>query len=284
MNKFDAIIIGMGPAGITASIYLKRFGHNVLVIGKDYGALEKADKIENYYALGTKSGKEIVMAGMLQASELGVLVNHDEVISIDYLDSGFLVKTKRMEYEAKTVLIATGKARNTFTKAKAFEGRGVSYCATCDGFFYRKKDISMVGYNEYMLHELEHLLPIVNSVTLYTNGNELEVEVPDTVKVIKEPIEKLYGENRLEGIKTASTDTKVAGCFVALGSANAFTIAKHLGLDLKDNNLAVDEKYMTNIPGIFAAGDVVGGVLQIVKAANDGCQAGYSMNKFIREN
>ena len=193
MNKFDAIVIGMGPAGISAAIYLKRFGHNVLVIAKDYGALEKADKIENYYAAGTKSGKEIVMAGMVQAANLGVLINHDEVIAVDYAENGFIVKTKKMEYEAKTILLATGKARNTFIKAKAFEGKGVSYCATCDGFFYRKKDIAMVGYNEYMLHELEHLLPIVNSVTLYTNGNKLEVNVPEEVKVISEPITELYG-------------------------------------------------------------------------------------------
>lgn len=284
MEKFDTIVVGMGPAGISAAIYLKRFGQNVLVIGKDYGALEKAEIIENYYSVGSKSGKEIVVDGIMQATKLGVLVNHDEVLAIDYAEEGFKVKSKKGEYSGRSIFIATGKARNSFVKAKAYEGKGISYCATCDGFFYRKKDVAIVGYNDYMLHELEALLPLVNSITVYTNGNELEVTLPEGVAVNTEIITKILGDDRFEGIETAKTSHNFDGCFIALGSANAFTLAKHLGLEIKDNNLVVNERFMTNIPGIFAGGDVVGGIQQIVKAAADGASAGYSINKWLREN
>lgn len=282
--QFDTIVIGMGPAGISAAIYLKRFGNNVLVLGKDFGTLGMAKEIENYYGMMPTTGKEIAEAGLKQAAKLEVLINHDEVLAIEYMEKGFKVIASKGTYEAKTIFIATGKSRNTLTIAKAYEGRGVSYCATCDGFFYRGKNLALIGYNEYMAHELEHLLPLAKSVTVYTNGNELMVKLPDNVAVNKDKIINFYGEERFNGIKTANGEYAHDGCFVALGSANAFSLAKHLGLELKDNNLVVDENMQTNIPGIYAGGDVVGGVLQIVKAAADGCKAGYAINTYLKQN
>ncbi len=284
MKVFDTIVIGNGPAGISAAIYLKRFGRDVLVIGKDLGALEKAELIENYYSLEPMSGKEIVMSGIKQATKLGVLINHDEVIAIDYLADGFNITAKKGTYQCKTIFIATGKARNSFPLAKKYDGKGISYCATCDGFFYKNKNIAIVGYNEYMKHELEALLPLASTITVYTNGNQLEVKLPENVNLNEEPIVELIGSDRFEGIRTESETRMFDGCFIALGSANAFTLAKHLGLEIKENNLVVDNNYMTNIPGIFAGGDVIGGVLQIIKAASDGAQAGYSINKWLRDN
>lgn len=277
---FDTIVIGMGPAGLEAGIYLKRYGLNALVIGKDLGALALAKEIENYYALGKMSGKDLAVKGLKEATSLGVLINHQEVISIDYLNNGFSVRTTNNRYETKTVLLATGKSRNSFSLAKPYEGKGISYCATCDGFFYKNKKIGIVGYNNYMLHELSYLKPLANDITIFTNGNELEVEVDN--KVIKDKIVALNGEDKLESVTVGNEIIKLDGLFIALGSQNAFTLAKHLGLMLNKEDLVVDNNYMTNIPGIFAAGDVIGGMLQVVKAASDGARAAEAINKYLR--
>lgn len=280
--KFDCIIIGNGPAGVTCGIYLKRFGHNVLIIGKDNGALEKAESIENVYALGSMSGKDIISSGIKQALNLGVSIAHDEVLGIEYAEEGYKVVATKMEYSAPYIVIATGKARNSFQLAKKYEGLGVSYCATCDGFFYRNKPIALVGYNDYMKHELEHLSNLTKDITIYTNGNKLQTNVGD-FKVIEEKITALKGDQKFSGIITENTDNDYAGCFIALGSANAFSLAKHLGLEIDDkNNLVVDNLYMTNIDGIYAVGDVIGGVLQITKASYDGMMAAYAINNKLR--
>lgn len=278
----DTLVIGIGPAGLEAGIYLKRYGLDVLVLGKDLGALSLAKDIENYYALPKMSGNELAMAGLKNALNLGVTINHQEVIGLDFLEKGFSVKTSTNTFEAKTILIATGKARNSFSLAKKYEGKGVSYCATCDGFFYRKKKIGLVGYNSYMLHELEYLLPLTSDITIFTNGNKLEVELPKDLEVITSKITDLKGTDKLEEVVCGDQSVKVEGLFIALGSQNAFTLAKHLGLALSNNDLVVDENYMTNIPGVFAAGDVIGGMQQVVKAASDGAKAANAINKYVR--
>lgn len=280
---YDSIVIGIGPAGISASIYLKRFNLDVLCIGKDNGALEIAEVIENYYSKGRASGRQIVEDGIKQAIEIGVLVNKDEVLAIEYADDGFLVVCKKGKYMAKTVVIATGKSRNTFSIAKKYEGKGVSYCATCDGFFYKNKKLALIGYNDYMLHELNHLYNMTKDITIFTNGHKLEVENKYNLNVITEKITDFYGDEKFSGIKINEKNYDFDGCFIALGSANAVSLAKHLGLEITPlNDLKVDEKFMTNIPGIFACGDVVGGMQQIVKAASDGAICASNISKYIR--
>lgn len=279
---FDSIIIGMGPAGIEAGIYLKRYGLNALVIGKDLGALEKAHEIENYYGVGKISGIDLAKNSLKNALNLEVMINKDEVIAIEYGDNCFIVKTTKNEYQAKTILIATGKARNSFQLAKEYEGKGVSYCATCDGFFYRKKKIGIVGYNEYMLSELNALLPLTKDITVFTNGETLNVNIPNAIPVVTTKITKLGGSDKLQFVICEDKEYQLDGLFIALGSQNAFTLAKHLGLEINNNNLVVDKNYMTNVPGIFAAGDVIGGLLQVVKAASDGANAAYNIKEYLR--
>lgn len=280
---YDSIIIGMGPAGISCATYLKRYGLNVLVIGKDLGALELAKEIENFYGVGKISGHDLALKGIKEAMSLGINICHDEVINIDYLANGFNILTKKNNYDAKTIVLATGKVRNSFTLAKNFEGKGVSYCATCDGFFYRKKEIAIIGYNSYMLHELNVLLPLVKKITVFTDNNELEVQLPENVEVVKDKITSFKGNDMLEQIVCGDKTYNVEGCFIALGSQNAFTLAKHLGLDIKNNNLVVNDNFMTNIPGIFACGDVIGGMLQVAKAVSDGAICANNLNNYIRE-
>ena len=281
MNKYDTVVIGNGPCGISCAIYLKRYGYNPLVIGKDKGALEKAHLIENYYGIMPISGSELVDLGIKQAKELGIDIITDEVLSIEFGD-GYNVHTKNDVFNAKTIMLALGASRNRLLKAEKFEGAGVSYCATCDGFFYRKKKTAIIGSGEYMAHELEVLKNIIPDLTIFTDGEELAVDVKD-IPIVKEKIVSFNGEEHLESITTSDNTYEVYGCFIAKGSASGVTIAKHLGLAIEGNYITVDKDMMTNISGIFAGGDIIGGLLQVSKAVSDGAIAATSISKYLKK-
>ena len=171
MNSFDAIVIGYGPCGVSTAIYLKRYGHNVCLVGKDMGALAKANKIENYYGIKSISGPELFDNGIKQAKELDIPIYNDEVVSIEYGDNGYIIKGANNIFSAKVIMLALGVSKNKFNLASKYEGSGVSYCATCDGFFYRKKKTAIIGSGEYMKHELEVLENIIPDLTIFTRGD-----------------------------------------------------------------------------------------------------------------
>ena len=276
---YDSIIIGKGPAGISCAIYLKRYGFNPLVIGKDGGALEKAHLVENYYGIESITGKDLIESGIKQAKRLGIEVLTEEVVDISFYDN-LTVTTNNNVYEAKTIVLALGASRNRYAMADKFEG--VSYCATCDGFFYRKKRLAVIGNTSYMKHELEVLQNITNDITVFTDGLYLEVELDSNINVITEKILKIDVDEKISWITTASHQIEIDGAFIAKGNASGFTIAKHLGIALDNNSIIVDKSFMTNIPGIFACGDIVGGLLQVSKAVSDGANCANGINKFLK--
>ena len=170
------IIIGSGPAGISAALYLQRSGKTeVCVIAKGIGALDKADKIENYYGFAEPiSGKALHENGITGAKRLGVFFIEEEVVSLAYNDAlQPVVYTDRNSYTADAVLLATGSSRQTVPVKglKEHEGKGVSYCAVCDAFFFRGKDVCVLGSGEYAVHEAQVLQSTARSVTMLTNGH-----------------------------------------------------------------------------------------------------------------
>lgn len=279
---YDAIVVGCGPAGISTAIYLKRYGYNVLVVGKDGGALEKAHLIENYYGISSISGLDLIKTGIKQAQDLGVEVLKEEVLNIEKYSS-FIVQTNKSSYEAKTVMLALGASRNKFNLGTSFEGKGVSYCTTCDGFFYRKKKVGILGSGQYMRHELSVLENMCGDITVFTNGEVLDFEPSQHIKVNTDKIVKLSGEDSLEKVHTTSGEVLIDGLFIALGSASGFTLAKHMGIVMDNNHIVVDDSMMTNIDGLFAGGDVVGGLLQVSKAVSDGAIAAGSISKYLKK-
>ncbi|PKM63301.1 MAG: thioredoxin reductase [Firmicutes bacterium HGW-Firmicutes-21] len=281
----DVIIIGNGPAGLSAALYTCRAGLSTTIIGLDNGALEKAERIENYFGLTNPvSGHDLVATGIEQAKRLGAELINDEVLDISWMDS-FTITTKNTVLQAESVIITTGASRKKL-KIKGienYEGKGVSYCAVCDGFFYRQKHIAVIGSGEYALHEVNELLPIASSVTLLTNGAELNADFPSVVKIIITPISELYGGNMVEGIEFVDNSRiSVSGIFIAIGTAAAADLARKLGVETNGSSIAVDEKMSTNIPGLFAAGDCIGGVMQISVAVGEGAKASLSAIEFIR--
>lgn len=260
-----------------------------MVIGKDEGVLKKAGKIENYYGfIDPISGTTLVENGIKQATRLGIEIKKDEVLSIDF-DCIFHVKTKNTSYSAKTVLIATGAPRNTprIHGIKEYEGKGISYCAICDGFFYKNKDVAVLGEGDYAIHEAMELLPIVNSVTILTNGKELVENRSYDISEIKteqKEVRCFKGENKLNIVEFEDDSIlNIDGVFIASGTASSVDLAKKLGIVVNGNNIVINEEMQTNVQGIYACGDCTGGLLQISKAIYEGTKAALSIAKQLKE-
>ena len=323
------IIIGAGPAGISAALYAARANMDPLVINNGIGALEKAEKIENYYGMEHPvSGKELFETGLAQAKALGVRILEAQVLGIGGFDT-FTVKTTAGDFDTISVILATGSKRKApaIPGIKEFEGRGVSYCAVCDAFFYRGKNVAVLGNSDFALHEAEELAPMAGSVTIYTDGKEPEFSRKSSFAVNTMKIQSVEGEEKVAGLRLISqseTDAKsdtdgeknlqllpegkkaemeaselhnqespvrdstesfipADGVFVALGTAGSAEMARQMGAELTEKgNIKVNEKMESTIPGLFAAGDCTGGLLQVAKAVYDGAQAGLSANQYVR--
>jgi len=279
----DVIVVGGGPAGISAAIYLQRFKRDVLVLMKDQGALGKTDAIENYYGFPEPvTGPELIARGIAQAERLGVRVRREEVLAIEAGEI-FSVKTAKDTYAARTVLMATGMSRASLRvkRFNEFLGLGISYCAVCDGFLYRQKKIGIVGSGEFMLEELEVLRNFSQDLTVFTNGEPLAHD-PGNVTLITDPLVEILGSDRLAGIRSTRGDHPLDVLFVAVGTASAADFALRIGAMMDGSRIVVDSEYMTNIPGLFAAGDCIGGLSQVAKAVADGASAGIAIHKHLK--
>jgi thioredoxin reductase (NADPH) len=284
------VIIGSGPAGVSAALYARRGGAEVTVLSKglSLSGLEKAEKIENYYGLSEPiSGAELHARGIEGAKKLGVEFVEDELLSLMFNESftGFKVTGKKHELEADSVIVATGAARQSLPipGVKEFEGKGISYCATCDAFFYRGKTVAVVGAGAYALHEARALLPHAAQVIMLTNGAGPVPEVPPEIRVCTAKIAVIDGYKRVERVVFADgTSLSLDGVFIALGTVGSTAIAKKIGAQLDGNNIKIDAHGATNVPGLFAAGDCTGGLLQIAKAVYQGAEAGLAAVKYLR--
>lgn len=284
----NIIIIGSGPAGISAALYTKRSGIDTTIISMGEGSLSKAHLIENFYGTGEAlSGSDLHQRGIDQAKSLGVEFIDDEVVGITF-ENKLTVTCPSTSYEADAVIIATGQKRNApkITGLSNFEGAGVSYCATCDGFFHRGKDTAVFGNGLFALHEAEYLANMCSSVTILTNGEEPTFVVdslPEKITVNTTPINELTGESTISAvILEDDTHLPVSGFFVATGTAGSTDLARKIGAITEGNKIKVDENMSTNVPGLYACGDCTGGMLQIAKAVYEGAAAGSAASKHVK--
>ena len=282
----NILIIGAGPAGVSAALYTARSGVETAILHHGASALQKAERIENYYGFpGGISGTELLAAGIQSAEALGISVKREEAVGISY-DGRFEIRTDRSVYTADALLLATGTARKTPANpdSTGMAGSGVSYCAVCDAFFYRGKPVAVLGGGQYALHEAETLLPLSGQVTVLTNGRPPEAEFPETIRVDTRPVARVLGAARVEGVAFADGEALACdGVFVAEGTADSASFARTLGILTDRGRITVDAGMQTNLPGLFAAGDCVGGLLQVSKAVADGAAAGLSMVRFLKE-
>jgi thioredoxin reductase (NADPH) len=282
----NVVIIGSGPAGISAALYARRSGFPVTVLHRGPGALERAEAIENYYGFSQPiEGVKLWENGVDNAKRLGVEFVEDEVVGFAFEDTLVVLATKG-RYPADGIVIATGSPRKSppVKALSEFEGRGVSFCAACDGFFYRGKNVAVMGAGEFALHEAMELLPLAASVTLMTSGEAPSFALPEGLTVHSEKVEAVEGDDRLraavfEGGERLALD----GLFIAYGVAGSADLARKVGAETDGNRIVVDANMATNVPGLYAAGDCTGGLLQVSKAVYEGAKAGTELIKYLRK-
>ena len=278
---YDVIILGAGPAGVSASLYTKRANLETLILYNDESGLEKASLIENYYGFKNGiSGKELYETGIEQAKNIGVEVKKEEVVKIENNVEYFNIVTNTNEYKAKNLILATGNKKNKpkIKGIEKFEGKGVSYCAICDGFFYRNRSVSVLGSGNYAIAETNELINIADNITILTNGEKAPEFRADNVTIDTKEIEEINGENKVEEIKFKDgSSLKTDGVFVAQGVAGSSEFAKKLGIITNKDKIVVNENMETNIKGIYACGDCTGGLLQVSKAVYEGAKAGLQI-------
>lgn len=270
---YDLIIIGGGPAGMTAAIYAQRAKLNCLVLEKVGvgGQIALSDIVENYPGVGTISGAELMAKFEEQAKGFGAKFEFAEVEKVETTNDYKVITTNAGELKAKTVIIATGaKPRKLGVPGEAsFAGKGVSYCATCDGFFFRGKEIAVVGGGDTAVKEAVYLSKIVKKVHLIHRRNKLRAEkiiqerafAQDNIDFVWDTVvEEIYGQGKVEGlglknIKTGAVSSlKVEGIFIFIG---IIPNADFIDVQKDKNGFIVADKFMaTSMPGVFAAGDV----------------------------
>lgn len=286
---YDVIIIGSGPAGISASLYTVRSNLKTVVLGNSESSLIKAHQIENYYGFENGiTGQELLLNGIKQAENLGAQVVQDEVVGILY-DENYIVKTIKNEYEGKAIIFASGikHKKSSIKDIDKKDIKNVSYCAICDGFLYRNKDVAVIGEGEYAMAEAEVLTRTAGSVTILTNA---ESDTRSAVSSSEFPVVNKrissFTENdgKIEEIKfDDNSSMNIDGIFLAEGTASSTDFARKLGLELDKNHIKTDENMKTNLPGVFACGDCTGGLYQISKAVYEGTKAGLSAIDFLKK-
>ena len=282
---YDVIIIGAGPAGISASLYTRRANLKTLVLYSDKSSLEKTDKIENYYGFEDGiDGKELYFSGIKQTEKIGTDVKKEEVVNIVNEDKKFSITTSKNKYMSKVVILATGNKKNKpqIDGIDRLEGKGISYCAICDGFFYKNKSVAVLGNSKYALSEVNDLINVVKDITVLTNGKDKPEIRDDRIKLETKKIKEIEGKEKVEKIKFEDgSKMNIDGIFIAEGVAGSTEFAKKMGAFIKQNKIVVNENMETNINGLYACGDCTGGILQISKAVYEGTVAGLQAIKYL---
>jgi Thioredoxin reductase len=300
METHAIVIIGAGTAGLTAALYLKRANQDFVLLekGAPGGKLLTVSEISNYPGVDKVPG--FVLAQMIYktASDSGVEVTPGSVQSVSRSGKDFLVATDNGDYLAKAVLVATGLSNvPTLKGEKNLLGRGVSYCATCDGPLYRKKDVALIGEGERSLVEALYLVPLVNQLLVLVPGESLSGDEALKEKLLQTPnVTIIYGSKALEilgaehvegvlyEVKGARKQSPVSAVFPLLGEKSASSFLSPLSIRTEKGFLPVDSNMMSSVPGLFAAGDIVEKPLrQVVTAAGDGANASSGIMAYLRQ-
>lgn len=300
---YDIIIIGAGTAGLSAAIYGVRAGKKTLVLdGAFYGGqIVNTQAVENYPGISNVSGFDFVYGLYTQATELGAEYKNEKVIGINRLEEGMEVVTETGKYMSKTIILAMGGNNKKLGVAREEEltGRGVSYCATCDGAFYKGKTVAVVGGGNTAVDDAIVLSAYCNRVYLIHRRDTFRAEEAlvarakekDNIEfILNSTVSELHGEDRLSGVTVDNMNTgdktkfELDGIFVAVGVQPAGDIVSNL-VEMDSNGYIVaDESCKTSVPGIFVAGDIrTKEVRQLVTAAADGAVAALAASSYIDE-
>jgi thioredoxin reductase (NADPH) len=294
-SNYDVIILGTGPAGLQAAIHAARKKVSVLVMGKETKSSLYHAHVENFFSLFNITGEDMLDVGRQQAANFGAEMLEEDVLSVDSEGALFKVVTEGgQELLSKTMIVATGSARNKLGAAgeKEYLGKGVSYCVECDANFYKGEDVAVVGGASAAVSGALTLLGYARTVHLIcdelevTDALKAQLEQSDVIVHKQAKVKEITGQTGVEAIVLeGDTRIEVSGVFIELGAKGVMELATHLGVQLDDEMKYVDtnKKMQTNIPGIFAAGDICGPPWQMAKAVGEGCVAGLNAANFAKK-
>lgn len=302
---YDLIIVGSGPSGLTASIYASRYKINHLVVGEMLGGLiSEAHKVCNWPGEIEISGLELTEKIKKSADHLGVKIETDKVINIEKKENFFELKTQNGKIlESKTVLLAIGtKPRKlNLESEKQFLGKGIAYCATCDGPFFKEKIVAVLGGGNSAITSAIYLTEMANKVYLIYRGEKLKGEIawieqaksnPKINIIYNTNIIEFIGDKKLKKIKIDnkfenSNEIELDGVFIEIGSEPDLEITKNLNIETENNHIKVNADQSTSVTGIWASGDITNGsnhFRQIITACSEGAIASDSIFHFLQKN
>lgn len=281
---YDTAIIGAGPAGVSAALTLKALNKNFIWFGsKTLSAkISSAEKIRNYPGLPMVSGKEMQRAFSAQLAECGIEITDKQVTGVYAMGDSFAVLCNLEQFDARSVIIATGVESVKPIKGELeFLGRGVSYCAVCDGFLYKGKTIAVVCTSKEFEEEIEYLSGFAQKIYLVALYKGAEIKAENVESIHGMP-QEIIGGKKVEKLIFKDRELDIDGVFM-LKTAVAPSVLV-AGLDTAEGRVIVDRDLATNIKGCFAAGDCTGRPYQYAKAVGEGNVAAHSVNRYLSEN
>lgn len=297
-TKYDVIIIGAGPAGIAASIYLKRANVNCLLLESEApgGLLNKIHKIENYPGFTDDTGSILAFRMYSQVESLGIDLKIEKVINIKNTNGSYEVFTKNNVFVSKYIIIATGKTpkKLEIKNSEKYEGKGISYCAVCDGALYRNKDIAIVGGGNTAIDTANYMSNIANKIYIINRSSNLRADQKGQEEIKKlENVNVLYNtklkdiigdDTGVQGVVLEDgTEINLSGIFVCIGQTNNSAFYQNLNLKTDNRGIVVDKDLKTTANNVYACGDSISKDLyQVVTATSEGAMVASNIIKLVR--
>ena len=290
----NCVIIGAGPAGMNAALYLKRGGIEPIIIESDVpgGKMLKTYKIENYLGYESIDGGELALKMSKQVKDLGVKIIRDKVIKVSH-DDKFVIKCENNEFISDYVIVATGRIPRKLGLKNESEliGRGISYCAVCDGAFYKNKEVAIIGGGDSALTEALYLSDLCLKVYILARKDlrasdvlQNRIKNKDNIVILKNvEVSEILGNDKLSSILLNNGDRlDVSGMFIAIGGNPELSFLDSLGVELVNGYIKTNDRMESNIKGLYAAGDVrYKDFYQIITAASDGAIAALSVREDV---
>ncbi|MCI6216205.1 MAG: FAD-dependent oxidoreductase [Mollicutes bacterium] len=299
MKEVDVVIIGSGIAGISAAIYLKRSSLSFVLLDKSMpgGKLNIIHRIDNYPGYPSISGLELSKSLLEQCKQLGIEFSYGEVNKVEKVDSNFLTRTDIDSYLSKVVIVASGlsEAKLNIPGEKQYFGKGVSYCATCDGPFFKNKDVAIYGYKDFAFEDAIYLSSLVNRLYFILPKSPLATETHlNEVKKAKNitifdgySLKEIKGDNKVNSIvinkDNENKELEVSAIFPLFEQISSSSFLSPLSIKMSNGFIDADKDGKTNVDGVYAVGDIVNKKLrQLINAASEGALAAISSINYVR--